>query len=112
MKVWAIIWRTVWVIIAVLGITSAFESCASGGEDIIMNILGFCLTCILINVPIYIRSWVLRDEVDDLIAFLEWELYPIRSLVMGILLAPVLTAYAIVQLAIQVIGLITGRYDV
>lgn len=114
-KTWAIIWRVIWVLMVLSTVPSGFKDMFSDG-DIISGILGFCLSCVILNIPIYIWAWTQKDKADQawdsFISWFNWEFHPVRTLIVELVLAPVATVYCAVMLAIQAIGFITGRYDI
>jgi hypothetical protein len=105
MRVWSIIWRFLWVAAASSVVVDAVRSIFLGG-DILIEILGFCFACIVVNLPLYICGWVQREEGERQMTLFRWDVAPVRTLIADILLAPIATVYSIVALTIQAFMLI------
>ena len=113
-KTWGIIWRIFWVLTVISIVPDEFKGMLKN-SDFLGGLVEFCLMCVVLNIPIYIWAHVQRDNVeqawDRFIDWFNWEFHPVRTFILELALAPIGTVIFAIMLAIQAIGLITGRYD-
>ena len=102
MKIWSFAWRVVWVFSAVMVLYSAITSDS--------GIFGVCLMSVIVNIPVYLYRRYYRDAETAFNDALDWEFHPVRTLILGLLFAPLLTVAMILQFSVQVLQILFGRW--
>ena len=106
MKVWSILWRLFYAGILVTGIIGAVGM----GTEFVEIILPLCFGCLILNIPIYIYKKVNETELSAAQSYIDWTFHPVRTIILGILLAPVISVITIFNLVIESIKILFDRY--
>ena len=106
-KIWSIVWRLLWILILCLSMYGIVTTNKNPG---LSGVLFVCLGCVILNIPYYIVKKVTETDAEWLQAFINWEFHPIRTIIIGLLVAPLISVMIVFCLIIEVFKIIFNRY--
>ena len=107
MKIWSIVWRVVYILFLV---GSVYGIVTGNGNEGLAGILFICLGCLILNIPYYIISKLNQTDSDKVRSIINWEYHPIRTIIFGVLGAPLVTVMVVICLVIETFKIIFDRY--